>query len=181
MSQFHSGEILNKVKTNNVFEEKLTDEYINFVKNSNHVQKISLFHVTTAYGLNHYYINQKLILAGFPTAGGSNIITEKICPSKPVDSIERKLLLLPGPVVFLTACSLNHICNKVEFEVIAKKLQNLKLGFFGKKKNRSNKLSACFSKIDLKDENLNTVEIINTLMEFFISFDDFEKSYEEKL
>ena len=136
MSQFQSGKILNKVKTNNVFEE--------------HVQKISLFHVTTAYGLNHYYINQKLILAGFPTAGGSNIIIEKICPSKPVDSIERKLLLLPGPVVFLTTCSLNHICNKVEFEVIAKKLQNLKLGFFGTKKNRSNKFSAFFSKIDLK-------------------------------
>ena len=52
---------------------------------------------------------------------------------KPVDSIERKILLISGPVVFLSTCSSKHICNKMEFEIVAKKLQNLKLGVYGKK------------------------------------------------
>jgi hypothetical protein len=56
---------------------------------------IDLIQVTTAYGLNHYFINQKLILAGFPKAcktieaRSNHDKTNELV--RPVDSIERKI------------------------------------------------------------------------------------------
>ena len=50
-------------------KKELTADYIEYIDKSNLEHKISLFHVTIAYGLNHYFINQKLILAGFSMAG----------------------------------------------------------------------------------------------------------------
>ncbi len=167
------------VKIQNVegMEDKLSDEYLDYIKKSKIDKMINLFHVTTAYGLNHYFINQKLILAGFPKAGETLENVNQL--SKPVDSIERKILLYPGPIVFLTACSVNHICNKVEFQLVGKKLQALKLGTYGTRKlNSSSKASACFTKINPKDNKNESVEIINNLMGFFITYEDFEQAYD---
>ena len=182
-----TNDIFTKFKKDGNVEDKLAEEYIEYIEKSKCERIIDLFQVTTAYGLNHYFINQKLILAGFPKAGETietrsthgNINELPVDNVKPVDSIERKLLLLPGPFVFLTTCSSKHISNKMEFEIVAKKLQVLKLGVYGKKKlNVSSKPSVCFTKMDPKNEKNDTLEIINNLLGFFISFEDFEQAYD---
>jgi hypothetical protein len=165
-------EFTKEVVTKNGVEERLTVEYADYIKNSDFDIVINLLDVTTAHGLNHYFINQKRILAGYPKFGETVELTRE--KSRPTDSIERKMLLFPGSYVLLSTLSKKHICTKLEFDKIGKKLQKLNLGTLGKKKITS-KESLCFFKAD--PEKNNSMEFINNLLDFFIDLDDYIKFY----
>ena len=57
------------IKINSESEETLSQNYVRFIGDAEIDLFINLSHVTSAYGINNYFINQKLILSGFPKAG----------------------------------------------------------------------------------------------------------------
>jgi hypothetical protein len=173
----YEGDIFIKHNTGKCIEERLSLEYVNFIKNSKYEKLINIHDVITAHGLNNYFINQKRILAGFPKE--NEILTEpkkvKVV-TRPHDSIERKILPCPGSNVFLTYVSRKHICNKIEFEKSCKNLQAKNLGKLSKKKAPgSTKESVCFIKT-VPDESL---EFENNLVDFFIDLNDYTAAYKD--
>jgi hypothetical protein len=171
------------IKINSEKEETLSQNYIRFIKEAEIDLSINLFHVTSAYGLNHYFINQKLILSGFPKAGEIVEVSETIKEKqkrKPVDSLERKILLFPGKVVLLSQCSASHICGALEFNIACKELTKQKLGVLGNVKVKPNaKANICFTKLNPNSPEFKSMEITNRLLDIFIDEDDYIKSYDD--
>ena len=153
-------------------EDRLTLAYVNYIKRSSSERNISINDVTTAYGLNLYFINQKRIMAGYQKEGLDTEIKSRSSLEKPTNSLERKILLSPGPVVLLTSLSKKHLCKKIEFEKTCKKLQNLQLGTLGKVKI-STKESICFTKTFPNE----SIDFINNLMEYFVDFEEYSIAY----
>ena len=57
----YEGDIFIKHNTGMCIEERLSLEYVNFIKNSKYEKLINIHDVITAHGLNNYFINQKRI------------------------------------------------------------------------------------------------------------------------
>jgi hypothetical protein len=161
-------------------------EYLDYLKTSEYSKVIDFPIISTAFAVTHYFIQQKLILAGFVKQDadivkhddGSNSVIKPV----PVDSLERKILLYPGANVFLSTLSGKHICQKMEFQQAAKKLQSLKLGSLNSQfKNASSKRSQCFIKINPNSigSSVDSVELINNLMNFFVTVQDYEIAFNE--
>ena len=172
------------------------DEFYKYISESNYEIIIQIEDVINALGINTYFVNQKLILAGFLFETESGLCIKKLAenntPSdkssatsvdidkdKIKNSLERNILTSSGRIILLTELSRSHKCNKLSFEIAAKQLETEKLGFY---KNTvcmtTGRKKASFTKIEPSEFNgVYSLELVNNLKKYHLKIPAYEEAY----
>ncbi|CAF1043593.1 unnamed protein product, partial [Brachionus calyciflorus] len=158
-----------------------TSKFITYFKTKSINTLITSETVKRAIELNRYYLDQKLMLAGFASGDLLNNLMEiNINSAGGNCDLERVILLQSGSVIFAGDVSRkNENLRKDKFIEISKKLESEKLGFskFAFKEG-SRKRANCFAKInfDELDEEAK-IDFINSLLKYNVPIDKYKACY----
>ena len=96
----------------------MDSDYANYIQNYDYPKTIEFHQAITSFYLNDFFIQQKLTLAGFDDLFQVNDENETRKQDEPLEikneSLEKKILMSVGDLIFLSVLSKANICRKAE-------------------------------------------------------------------